>query len=102
MRGRAHLTEAEEAAFLEPFTEGARQGEMLAIGAIRRTLEARVGHRVARATAYNLLHRHGWRKPAPDKRRTSADPAAQDEWGKKRPKKSGGPGRSGRAGARSG
>jgi len=66
MRSRAYLTEAEEAAFLEPFLEGARQGDALAVGAIRSALEERLGRRVSKATAYNLLHRHGWRKPAPD------------------------------------
>jgi transposase len=102
MRSRAYLTEEEEAAFLEPFTEGARRGEMLVIGAIQRALEARLGHRVAKATAYNLLHRHGWRKLAPDKLHVSADPAAQEEWKKKRPKRSGRSRKSGRARARSG
>jgi hypothetical protein len=89
MRSRAYLTEAEEAAFLEPFIEGARQGEMLVAGAIHRALEARLGRKVARATAYSLLHRHGWRKLAPDKRHASADPGAQEEWGKKRRAESG-------------
>ena len=102
MRSRAYMTEAEEAAFLEPFIEGALRGEALVAAAIRRALEERLGRRVARATAYNLLHRHGWRKLAPDKRHVSADPEAQGEWKKKRPKKSGGSRKSGRGKARQG
>jgi len=82
MRSRAYLTEAEEAAFLEPFIESARHGEVLVAGEIHRVLEARLGRKVAKATAYNLLHRHGWRKLAPDKRHVSADPEAQEEWKK--------------------
>ncbi|WP_425286994.1 winged helix-turn-helix domain-containing protein [Nitrosomonas communis] len=29
-----------------------------------------------------MLHRHGWRKLAPDKRHPKADVLAQDEWKK--------------------
>lgn len=34
------------------------------------------------ATTYNLLHRHGWRKLAPDKKHPKADVDAQEEWKK--------------------
>jgi transposase len=61
MRCRAHMAEAEEAALLEPFLEAARRGGKLSVGAVRAALEARLGHGVAKATAYNVLHRHGWR-----------------------------------------
>jgi len=33
-------------------------------------------------STYNLLHRHGWRKPAPDKRNSKTDVAARIEWKK--------------------
>jgi transposase len=89
MRCRAHMTEAEEAAFLAPFLDAARRGGMPVAGAVHAALEARLGHRVAKATAYNILHRHGWRGPAPDagrlrpravnRRRVSADPKARDD-----------------------
>jgi transposase len=82
MRCRAHMAEAEEAAFLAPFMETARRGGMLVVGAVHAALEARPGRRVARATACSILHRHGWRKLAPDRRHVSADPKAQDDWGK--------------------
>jgi transposase len=96
MRSRAYLTEAEEAAFLEPFIEGALRGEVLVAGEIHRALEARLGHGVAKATAYNLLRRHGWRKVAPDKRHVSADPEAQEEWKKNARKNHADQGRVGR------
>jgi hypothetical protein len=82
MRCRAHMTEAEEAAFLAPFMDAARRGRMLVVGAVHVALEARLGHRVAKATAYNILHRHGWRKPAPDRCHVSADPNVKDDLGK--------------------
>jgi len=82
MRSRAYLSEAEEKVFLEPFIDKARQGGLLVVGEIRAALEARLGRRVATATAYNLLHRNGWRKLAPDRCHVSADPEVQEEWGK--------------------
>ncbi|MBF0421979.1 MAG: winged helix-turn-helix domain-containing protein, partial [Magnetococcales bacterium] len=33
----------------------------------------------------NLLHRHGWRKLAPDKRHSQSDPVAQADWKKNFP-----------------
>jgi transposase len=81
-RNRAHLTKDEEAAFLKPFIEGVRKGEILVVSLIHEALETHLGHKVAKATTYNLLHRHGWRKLASDKRHVSANPAAQEEWKK--------------------
>jgi transposase len=82
MRCRAHMSEAEEAAFLAPFMDAARRGGMLVVGAVHAALEARLGRRVAKATAYNILHRHGWRRPAPDRCRVSVGPKVQDGRGK--------------------
>ncbi len=50
-------------------------------------LGQRLGRKVALASAYNLLHRHNWRKLAPDKRHPQSDAAAQDEWKKNFPKR---------------
>jgi membrane-bound lytic murein transglycosylase B len=49
---------------------------------IQRDVERHLGHPTALASAYNLLHRHGWRKPTPDKRHAQADVQAQEEWKK--------------------
>ena len=35
---------------------------------------------MALSSVYNLLHRHGWRKLAPDKRHPQSDPLAQQEF----------------------
>jgi transposase len=101
-RNKALLARAEEAAFLEPFVEGARNGGVLVVGRIHEALEARLGRRVARAPAYNILHRHGWRKLAPDKRHVSADPAAQEDWKKNSGRASGGSRKAGKGRGRSG
>ena len=81
-RRRQNLSREEEAAFLAPFFEKAKAGGILVVGEIKQALDARLGRKVALASAYNLLHRHGWRKLAPDKRHPQADVAAQEAWKK--------------------
>jgi transposase len=101
-RRRENMSREEEAAFLAPFFDKAQVGGILIVGEIKQALDARLGRKVALASAYNLLHRHGWRKLAPDKRHPQTDVAAQEEWKKNSPtssKKSTG---SGKAKRRSG
>ena len=81
-RPRQNMNPEEEAAFLAPFIEKAKSGGMLVVVEIKRALDARLGRKTALASTYNLLHRHGWRKLAPDKRHPKADVAAQDDWKK--------------------
>jgi transposase len=57
----------------------------LVVGQVRAELEASLGRRMALSSVYNLLHRHGWRKLAPDKRHPHSDPLAQAEWKKNSP-----------------
>ena len=87
-RRRENMTRDEEAVFLEPFFEKAKVGGLLIASKIKRALDARLGRTVALASVYNLLHRHGWRKLAPDKRHPKADVAAQEDWGKNSPRSS--------------
>jgi transposase len=82
VRNRAYMTKDEEEAFLAPFFENARLSGILVVSGIHSALELHLGHRIAQATTYNLLHRHGWRKLAPDKRNVKADIQAQEEWKK--------------------
>jgi transposase len=84
-RRRENMTREEEAAFLAPFFDKAKVGGILIVGEIKQALDARLGRKVALASAYNLLHRHGWRKLAPDKRHPQADLAAQEDWKKNSP-----------------
>ena len=88
-RRRENLSRDEEAEFLAPFLEPARTGGVVVVGAIKPALEARLGRPVALASVYNLLHRHGWRKLAPDKRHPKTDAAAQEDWKKNFPTASG-------------
>lgn len=85
-RRRENLSRDEEAAFLEPFFEQAQGGGGLGVNTIKQALEQRMGRKVALSSVYNLLHRHGWRKLAPDKRHPKTDIAVQEQWKKNSPR----------------
>ncbi len=67
-RRRQNFTLEEETAVLKPFLERAGQGGILVVGQIKHDLEAALGHPMSLSSVYTLLHRHDWRKLAPDKR----------------------------------
>lgn len=81
-RGRAYLSAQEEKDFLLPFVEKAERAGILVVSEIRKALHKKLGKTTSIATVYNLLHRHGWRKLAPDKRHSKADVSAQEDWKK--------------------
>ena len=87
-RKRQNMSLQEEREFLAPFLEIAAEGGVLVVGQIKAALDKRLGREVALASAYNLLHRHNWRKLVPDKRHPQSDPVAQEEWKKNFPKRS--------------
>jgi transposase len=87
-RKRQNMSKEEEKAFLAPFLEQASSGSVLVVGQIKAALDQQLGRTVALASAYNLLHRNGWRKLAPDKRHPKSDPASQEDWKKNSPKHS--------------
>jgi len=84
-RRRQNMSYEEEVAFLAPFFEKASQGGILIVGIIKEELDKRLGRNTALASAYNLLHRHGWRKLAPDTHHPQADHGVQEEWKKNSP-----------------
>jgi transposase len=87
-RRRENMSYEEERTFLAPFFEKAAMGGILVVGEIKRELDRRLGRTTALASVYNLLHRHGWRKLAPDTRHPKANREAQDEWKKNSPSSS--------------
>lgn len=93
------MSEQEEREFLAPFLEQAATGGVLVVGQLKAALDKHLGRKVALASAYNLLHRHGWRKLAPDKRHPQSDPLAQEEWKKNSPKRSPPSAKTGRKGS---
>lgn len=101
-RRRENMNLAEEEAFLAPFLDKAKEGGVLVVSEIKSALDQRLGRNVALASAYNLLHRHDWRKLAPDKRHPQSDTDAQEVWKKNSPTLLPKPGKTGRAKGRSG
>lgn len=87
-RRRQNFTLEEEAAVLKPFLDQARAGGILVVGQIKPCLEEALGRPMSLSSVYTLLHRHDWRKLAPDKRHPQSDPVAQDEWKKNFSKRS--------------
>lgn len=84
-RRRANMSIKEETEFLLPFFEKAKAGGILVVNDIKDAMDKRLGRQVALASAYNLLHRHGWRKLAPDKRHPKSDIERQESWKKNFP-----------------
>ena len=81
-KGRAYLQRQQEQEFLLPFVKKAGNAGILIVSEIRQALNEKLGRTTATGTTYNLLHRHGWRKLAPDKRHPKADVQAQNDWKK--------------------
>jgi len=64
-RRRSHLSMEEEITMLSEIEKTAIKGGVVEIGKVHKLFEEKVGGKVAKYTAYRLLHRHGWRKIAP-------------------------------------
>ena len=88
MRNRARMTLEEEAALLAPFIEHAKRGGVIIVPPIKAEIEKALGRAMAQSTVYAMLHRHGWRKLAPDKQHPKSDPVAQEEFKKNSLKRS--------------
>jgi transposase len=85
-RRKGLLSLEQEAEFLAPWAEQAKEAGVLVLSPIRAALAQRLGRPVAASVVWRLLARHGWRKVAPDTRHPKSDPAAQEVWKKNSPK----------------
>lgn len=88
LRNRARMTLEEEAALLAPYIEQAKQGGVIIVPPLKAKIEKALGRPMAQSTVYAMLHRHGWRKLAPDKHHPKSDPVVQEEWKKNFPRRS--------------
>lgn len=95
-RRRQNFSVEQEAELLQPFLQQAREGGVLVVGQIKPQLEEALGRPMALSSVYALLHRHNWRKLAPDKRHPQSDLEAQEEWKKNFPKRSSSSAKSGK------
>ncbi|WP_425360100.1 MULTISPECIES: helix-turn-helix domain-containing protein [unclassified Candidatus Tisiphia] len=64
-RYRSYLTQEQEREMLKKIEQNAVNGGIVEISKVHKIFEETVGSKIARYTAYRLLHRHGWRKIAP-------------------------------------
>jgi len=87
-RRRALLQPEEEKEFLSTWQSRAEAGELVVLSPLRAALSKKVGRAVAPSVVYRLMARHRWRKVAPDTRHPKSDAAVQDDWKKKRFRKS--------------
>ncbi len=72
-RRRQNMTPEQEREVLAPFLDRARTDGVLVVSQIKAALEAALGRPMALSSVYNLLHRHGWRKPVSGKRLPQSD-----------------------------
>ena len=86
-RRQALLSVEQEAQFLAPWAEQAKQAGVLVLSLIRAALAQRLGRPVAASVVWRLLARHGWRKVAPDTLHPKSDLVAQQAWKKNSPKR---------------
>jgi hypothetical protein len=88
LRNRAKATLEQEAAALDKVLHDAAQGGVVVIPRIKPLVEKALGKTIALSGLYRMLHRHDWRKLAPDTQHPKGDPAARDVWKKNSPNSS--------------
>jgi transposase len=76
------LTWEEEESLLNELSEKAKRGLVVIAQPIRNYVERKVGHAVSKDYAYDLLHRHGWRKVSPRPEHPKAHKEHQEEFKK--------------------
>jgi transposase len=76
----------DEKAFLANLEQEGSLGQILEINTIHQKLMTKLGRAIPKSSAYNLLHRHGWRKIAPRPYHPKSNPEAQEAFKKTLPK----------------
>lgn len=88
LRNRAKATLEEEAAALDKALHDAHLGGIVVIPRIKPLVEKALGKKIALSGMYRMLHRHEWRKLAPDTQHPKGDPLARQVWKKNSPSSS--------------
>lgn len=76
------LTWEEEEALLNEISEKAMQGLVVIAQPIQKYVERKLGRAVSKDYAYDLLHRHGWRKVSPRPEHPKVNKEQQEEFKK--------------------
>ena len=84
LRNRAHADL--ESAALDAVLNTASVGGVVIIPRLKADIEAKLGSPVSLSGLYRMLHRHGWRKLAPDTRHPQGDAEAREAWKKNSPR----------------
>jgi transposase len=85
LRNRAADTLAREAQVLDKVLTDAINGGVVIIPRLKPQIEKELGHTIALSGLYRMLHRHNWRKLAPDTQHPKGDPEARAQWKKNCP-----------------
>lgn len=85
LRNRAKATLEQEAAVLDAVLHDAHLGGVVIIPRLKPQIEAALGKTMALSGIYRMLHRHQWRKLAPDTQHPKGDSAAREVWKKNSP-----------------
>jgi transposase len=80
---RELLDATERQAVLATLTAAAKAGQIVVVASVKSAIEEQCGKQVSLQTAYNVLHREGWRKVRPDKFHPKGNPLAQETFKKK-------------------
>jgi transposase len=84
-RRRCHMSHDEEISFLEELGKEACKGFVITAKTVRQMVEEKLGHEVSEDYAYDLLHRHLWKKKSPRPYHPKADKSKQEEYKKNFP-----------------
>lgn len=76
---------AREAEILDEVLAKAVEGGVVVVPPLKPMVEEKLGKTICLATLYSMLHRHGFRKLAPDTRHPKGDEKAREDWKKNSP-----------------
>lgn len=81
-RRNSHLSEKAEEALLSGLRDKAEKGQVITVQSVKKAAEKVLGHELAKDYAYDLLHRHHWRKIMPHTYHPQKDQSAQNTFKK--------------------
>jgi transposase len=85
LRNRAKASLEREAQVLDTVLANANDGGVVVTPRLKGLIEKELGKTMALASVYRMLHRHNWRKLAPDTQHPKGDPQAREVWKKNYP-----------------
>lgn len=84
-RRRCHMSNEEEKSFPEKLEKEAEKGFIITAKTVMKRAEEQLGYEVSEDYAYDLLHRHQWKKISPRSVHPKADKSKQEEYKKNFP-----------------